>query len=179
MAKRSVACSVANILLNGTNIGRSIKEQRKDDFKKDLKNIRENCHKLRNKSETSETRETSEKNERSSLRNSLKSMGETGLDVANIGFALAGHPEVSAAAGLAKTAHAHREKTKSKGDTSPESDKPSPPNNRKVMNPMNAKDTKGGGYRGAKKRKHKKTMKRKTKRKKTKRRKNISRTRKI
>jgi len=173
MAKRSVACSVANILLNGTNIGRAIKEQRQEDFKKDLKNIRDNCHKLRNKSGTSG------KNERSSLRNSLKSMGETGLDVANISFALAGHPEISAAAGLAKTAHAHREKTKSKGDTSPESDTPSPPSNRKVINPMNVKDTKGGGYRRTKKRKYKKTLKRKTKGKKTKRRKNISRTRKI
>jgi hypothetical protein len=169
MAKRSVACSVANILLNGTNIGRDIKEQRKEDFKKDLKNIRENCHKLRNKSETSE------KNERSSLRNSLKSMGETGLDVANIGFALAGHPEVSAAAGLAKTAHAHREKIKS--NTSPGSDKSSS-HKRKVINPMN-ENTKGGGYRRTKKRKNKKTLKRKTKRKKTKKRKNISRTRKI
>ena len=175
MAKRSVACSVANILLNGTNIERDIKEQPKGDFKKDLKNIRENCHKLRNKSETSETRETSEKNERSSLRNSLKSMGETGLDVANIGFALAGHPEVSAAAGLAKTAHAHREKIKS--NTSPGSDKSSS-HKRKVINPMN-ENTKGGGYKKTKKKKYKKTMKRKTKRKKTKRRKNISRTRKI
>jgi hypothetical protein len=172
MAKRSVACSVANILLNGTNIERDIKEQPKGDFKKDLKNIRENCHKLRNKSET---RETGEKNERSSLRNSLKSMGETGLDVANIGFALAGHPEVSAAAGLAKTAHAHREKIKS--NTSPGSDKSSS-HKRKVINPMN-ENTKGGGYKKTKKKKYKKTMKRKTKRKNTKRRKNISRTRKI
>jgi len=172
MAKRSVACSVANILLNGTNIERDIKEQPKGDFKKDLKNIRENCHKLRY---NRETRETGEKNERSSLRNSLKSMGETGLDVANIGFALAGHPEVSAAAGLAKTAHAHREKIKS--NTSPGSDKSSS-HKRKVINPMN-ENTKGGGYKKTKKKKYKKTMKRKTKRKKTKRRKNISRTRKI
>jgi hypothetical protein len=172
MAKRSVACSVANILLNGTNIGRDIKEQPKGDFKKDLKNIRENCHKLR---DNRGTRETSEKNERSPSRNSLKAMGETGLDVVNIGFALAGHPEVSAAAGLAKTAHAHREKIK--GNTSPGSDKPSS-HKRKVINPMN-ENTKGGGYRKTKKRKHKKTMKRKTKGKKTKRRKNISRTRKI